>query len=329
MQPIVTTHPPANALLAIDTNDDKVFDKLSGLRVDLKTPAQVFINNQRPLLAGYFNRISLTEINVNWATPNVNATNNTLTMEVTRGSAGTSIERLVIPEGFYKPSELADVIEEQFLELFGEFLEYVPTVLNPYPLLCIYQEKSRSFTFQLSNGVTDLFIFSILSKVKRPIEGLSQVDDDLTEMMGIVPTPQCQDLTFLQGGFASMVYTPYIDIVSNSLTKNQKVADGDSASSFTSSKLARIYLSNEHIEATTEDNIIGVRPFTFRREFSNPKQIQWNNTENIDFVDLTVLDHKGRPIYITPLETRIQSDQMTLVVGNQANIQFTLFVTEV
>lgn len=322
----------ANALLAIDSNDNKVFNTTTGIRFDRNSPGQIYINNQRPLLSGYFTRIALTELNINWSTPNVNKTNNTLTIEVD-SSSGTRGGRLVIPEGFYKPTELAVAIQTQFLAVFGTYLNYVSPGI---PLLVTYNANSRSFSFEAQNGSWNTFQFTIQTKIKQTdmtiyLTPLKQVDDDLTEMLGIVPEQLFLNLfTILNGGFASVMYTPYIDIVSNILTQNQNVSDGDSAKTFTSSKLARVYLSNEKIEATTEDNIPGVRPFTFRREFITPKQIQWNKTENIDFVDLTILDHKGKQIYITEniIINSSPGDPEELTVGNQANIQFTLLVSE-
>jgi len=325
----------ANALLAIDSNDNKVFNTTTGIRFDINSPGQIYINNQRPLLSGYFTRIALTELNINWSTPNVNKTNNTLTIEV-NSSSGTRGGRLVIPEGFYKPTELALAIETQFIAVFGTYINYES---SGTPLLVTYNANSRSFSFeaQISGaGNWFPFEFSIQTKIKQTdmtvyLTPLQQVEDDLTEMLGIVPEqPFLNFFSILNGGFASVMYTPYIDIVSNILTQNQNVSDGDSAKTFTSSKLARVYLSNEKIEATTEDNIPGVRPFTFRREFITPKQIQWNKTENIDFVDLTILDHKGKQIYITEniVIDSAPGDPVELTVGNQANIQFTLLVSE-
>lgn len=339
IQPIdkaITIRQPANALLVVDTNDSKLFSNVTGIRTDTKTPAQVYINNQRPLLNGYFTRVALTEMNINWATPNVNKTNNTLTMEVD-SSSGLRGGRLVIPEGFYKPTELAVAIMEQFIAVFGTYLNYEAP---GNPLFVGYNARSQSFTLESQSGTTgswNNFQFIIKSKVGRLIQApvylnaLPALDDDLTEMMGIVPTQQFESgISTLNGGFASMMYSPYIDVVSNLLTKNQNVSDGDSAITYTSSKLARVYFANEKIEANTEDNIPGVRPFSFRREFITPKQIQWNNTENLDFVDLSVLDHKGRLIYVTPTTVINSSpgDPDEITVGNQANIQFTLLVSE-
>lgn len=330
----VTVRPAANALLAVDSNDSRVFDKTTGVRIDISNPSQIYINKQRPLLTGYLTRLALTEMNINWATPNVNQRNNTLTMAV-QSSSGVRYGRLTIPEGFYKPTELATAIMAQFISVFGTFLNYTAP---GNPLFVSFSTVTSSFTLEAQSssgpGSWDNFTFSILPGIKYMANpptiptALPAVQDDLTEMMGLTPTSETVGTTELivNGGFATMMYTPYIDVVSNLLTKNQNVADGDSAKIYTSSKLARIYFSNESIEARTEDNIPGVRPFVCRREFVTPKQIQWDNTENVDAIDIQVLDHKGRPIYITPSIINVSGSEIT--IGNQANIQFTILVIE-
>jgi hypothetical protein len=151
-----------------------------------------------------------------------------------------------------------------------------------------------------------------------------------------------------------MQYTPFIDIESNFLTKNQSVADNDSSRRGGGpGKLARIYLANEdcvprlisasynasNVLVSSSDNAIGTRPFTFRREFRFPKQIQWNNTENIDVVDLRVLDHRGHILWTGDIRTAMgiitEEDGVPIdptveaFVGNNTTFQFTIQTTEV
>jgi archaellin len=135
-----------------------------------------------------------------------------------------------------------------------------------------------------------------------------------------------------------MCYTPYVDIVSNIMTKNQAVQDNDSTLRNGTAKLARIYLRNENIENCfdtddagniTKCNIIGCRPFSFRREFKTPKVIMWNTTENVDVIDLQVIDRLGFPIYIETVDPRTTVEgQIFAKFGNTANFQFTIQASE-
>jgi hypothetical protein len=175
------------------------------------------------------------------------------------------------------------------------------------------------------------------------------LNDDLTNMLGLTPTTFTQNYyTYVEGGYASMLYTPYFDVISNLLTKNQNVQDSSSGKFTTTAKLARVYLSNESIAQRTvtmtfpggdavftssSDNAIGCCGFySFRREFITPKYIQWNTTENVDVVDLQLVDYRGN---LLPIEqTAVQGEAVPpgetwLLLSNTADFQFTLQVSEV
>lgn len=131
----------------------------------------------------------------------------------------------------------------------------------------------------------------------------------------------------LQGNFAIMSYTPYIDICSTRLTKNQHVYDNSSSTtSPIRSVLTRVYLTPDGtVPRTDEDAIIGVAPFTIHKEFNFPKQIAWEPTEGIDSIDIEVLDSKGRILFSEPLYINSNND---IVTGTSAQFQFTLQVSE-
>lgn len=350
---------PAVALLCVNSADAETYNKTTGARVDDKTPAQIYINYGKPFLFGYMTRLALTEVNINWATPNVNPLNNNLTIQVDNITEdSTQISRITIPVGFYTPSELAEQVQTQFTDVFGDFLNLGAHAVDPIEVTWSNTTSSFYVLVAEPNGTTNVwneFSIRILSSsVFRPAGAtvpvaLPALDYDLTDMMGLTQV-EAGGVSFkaITGGYASMLYTPYIDVVSNILTKNQNVQDGDTYKLASSAKLARIYLTNEEIvgryeklvpvyntsgvitSANYETNIIGCRPFCFKREFQFPKQIQWNSTENVDVMDLSVLDYKGNPVYITPralIDTEEQPD--TLQVGNTADFQFTIQATEV
>jgi hypothetical protein len=173
--------------------------------------------------------------------------------------------------------------------------------------------ENTNFTISISGAATGFFE---IVPYNRVIPGFPVLTDDLTNMMGLTPTalPGLPYYKTYDGGFASMMRTPFIDIVSNLLTKNQNVRDNDSTKAGASSVLARVYLSST--EATPRiititydgagnaidftDNAFGIKETTFRREFQFPKQVQWNTTENIDVIDLRVLDYKSNILSYVP-----------------------------
>ena len=351
---------PSVALLCIDSADGVKVNN-EGYIANDSTPAQININKQTPLMFGYMTRIALTEVNLQWATPNVNARNNTLTFRIADVSgtvpqtipsgmfdpsgnmifipnpAIKSTHRVAIPEFFRTPKNLATILETYLNNLT------ISGVTNNF--FVQHLETSGEFNISISGSLQGKIAISILPPGKQytitstyPANVFTgRVDDDLTYMMGLSPVASLNNyyVDTIRGGFASCQYTPYVDIVSSILTKNQNVHDNDSSIRNGQSKLARIYLSHpgavnqfdiDEDGVINTCNIVGVRPFTLHKEFQTPKVISWNTTENIDIVDLQVLDHRGYPIYIE--NHVIEQTGGTVKLGNTASFQFTLQITE-
>lgn len=352
---------PATALLCVDSADAGKYVDTSGnpqkyitggFRSDTTTPAEIQINKQTPLLFGYMTRLALTEIAMEWSTPNVNERNNTLTIVLTEINAVTTqFCRIRIAESFYLPQELATEVEYWLneLEATADWTVTYNDVENRFKIEVVSSDPSSDYLFSiLPPGVE--YTLDITESPAGITVPTGIVKDDLTYVMGLtvpynyfdpISNPASNPIGTsyaITGGYAPMCYTPYVDIVSNIMTKNQAVQDNDSTLRNGTAKLARIYLRNENIEscfdtddagAITKCNIIGCRPFSFRREFKTPKVIMWNTTENVDIIDLQVVDRLGFPLYIEPL------NKIAGVVfggeaffGNTANFQFTIQATE-
>jgi len=335
---------PAVALLCANSDDAYAFD-ISGYRTDRTTPASLLINNQTPLLFGYMTRISLTEVNMAWATPNVNARNNTLTIGI-KDSAGVDkgIYRVGITESFYTPIELASALEEALedLDISGEKVAWTVTYVayaSVFQIEIGLPSSGTVYYWKIVPGNGNYTIVDTATDISGTSAYTGPVNDDLTYMMGLTPPSDSSVLYYdkITSGFASMQYTPYVDIVSRILTKNQNVRDGDTTTSNGPSKLARIYLSQPgcnnlfDVDAsgnvTGKCNIVGCRPFILNREFNTPKVISWNTTENVDIIDIQVLDRLGFPIYIEPFVINSVPNE-ELILGNTATFQFTIQATE-
>jgi hypothetical protein len=347
----VTTRQPAVALLCVNSADQEQFDPATGLRFNSSTPARIYINNQQPALFGYMTRLALTEVSMEWATPNVNDYNNTLTVGY-YNNAGVQqgVVRISIPNGFYTAPLLGKVVADTLnsnATLTAFFGANTFTVAFG-GLVCGTFVGFAGQTKIANDSSYTIFTTSALGRFallpySKPVAGFPGLRDDLTNMMGLTPTQTANpSYTDLQGGYASLQYTPFVDIVSNLLTKNQNIRDGTSSkANKTSSILARVYLANENFTkrevsityaSTTgaftgsTDNAIGTFPGTLRREFVYPKQIMWNNTENVDVIDIEVLDAKGNPLFYNP--TGVALGANTVQIENTADLFFTLQATE-
>jgi hypothetical protein len=291
-------------------------------------------------------RISLTEINMAWATPNVNQRNNTLTIRIADVSgiaAPGNIKgtyRIALPELFRTPKNIASQVQNA--------LSYLTISGYTNAFVVAHFEQRATFTIGISGNIP-LFASILPPNKLYDIDATATslgdtdvftglVEDDLTYMMGLSPSAEVQNYftKLIVSGYASCQYTPYVDIVSSILTKNQNVRDNDSGLRNGQAKLARVYLSHPGAvnQFDIDDdgvvgncNIVGVRPFTIHKEFETPKVISWNTTENVDIVDLQVVDRLGYPIYV---ESRVVTKSGSQVVlGNTASFQFTIQATEI
>jgi len=342
---------PSVALLCVDSDDQQKFNA-DGFRIDTETPGRIYINKQRPLMFGYMTRLALSEMNIQWDTPNVNKSNNTLTMALYSATDATppvvalqDYIRIELTSAFYSPDELATEIAQE--------LNADPDVIaNGLTFTCSYDDEQCHFSISQTASYPSTRLkgfFQIISgSAQKALTGLDKLSDDLLYCIGMDAINKdslgnaVPYYSRIVGGLAPMLYTPYVDVVSNLLTKNQNVSDGSTSTVYTASKLARIYFSNEAIETRHDDlesgvdvvsvcNIPGTRPCIFRREFKVPKQIQWDSTENVDAIDIQVLDYKGNPIVI---EDQFTTSSNALTNGisvfetSNTSFQFTLQITE-
>jgi hypothetical protein len=337
----------------------------NGYRVDSTNPSRIYINKQRPLMFGYMTRVALTEMNIQWGTPNVNNYNNTLTIGYYNNLGQVQgYVRITIPVGFYTAPRLGRVLASALnanatlTGFFGDNTFSVSVgglVCGSNPLVAGQTKIATDSNFTIKTDTEEEVYFSIIpyNRDRDPLVvpvpyTLSKLQDDLTNMMGLTPARIFPEYySEITGGYASMLYTPYIDVVSNFLTKNQSVKDDDTSKRSTGSLLARVYLANEDFQKreisitynatasgefiASTDNSIGASEGCFRREFKYPKQVQWNSTENIDLIDIEVIDYKGNPLFYLPLANSVGTvpQQIVSTQRNTADLQFTLQITEV
>ncbi len=318
---------PATAILTVDTADRLDFDA-NGYAIAPSAVNNLYINTQQTLIQGYFTRLALTELNMNWNIPNVNARNNTLTLRLYDGLGGEVDVTVSIGEAFYEPDALASLLQ-------GAFQAEIAALPAPYPAnygTIAFQWNISLLRFSINNppGVA----FSIIPRNKGAA-------DDLCNLMGFgaIPSAALPSAAWI-GGYASMQYTPYFDIVSRQLTKKQNVNDNSTSTNTGRNLLARIYLNPEGItnlplfvpDLTTPATLVpimpGCRPFTIRREFEVPKQIFWDTKEFLNVVDLSLLDYKGNILYEVPSALNVAPDNTTFLGTGNTNWQLTFQITE-
>jgi hypothetical protein len=246
--------------------------------------------------------------------------NNTLLLE-TGATPGpgvvTGSYTLQVLSNFYTPNDLSTYIQNELRtdNVFG---------VNTW--ICTWLEQTNQFVINSGNPA---IVFRI-----RPQN--FDTNDDLCNLMGFsYPSTSFAQRVF--GSYASMIYTPYFDVVSTNLTKKQNVRDNSTSFITGQNLLCRVYLvsgpginilRDRTVDTEEADcTIVGCRPFTLYREYNTPKQIYWDTKEFINVIDLTLIDYKGRTLYSQPQAAFQITDNATFS-GDAAQFQLTLQVTE-
>lgn len=270
----VTTRPPSTALLAVDSLDREQFPG-SG------TSANFTINKNQSLFNGFFSRVALNEIVLDWCIPNigVETENNTFAIQLSPGPGSYSV---VLPTGHYTVADVLDsiIIGLNTLAGAGTFrLEdsYGNAWVTGTSIGNVYIATTAGGNFTINN---------------------TALATQLNVAVGTV-------------GNAFPVSCPkllpyyYIDFVSPQLTYNQDLKD-NSTSSVVRDVLYRWVFAHDNVpQALDRYNypiLQGYKEFVTRRYLSFPKQILWNPsmpvgqisfqiyTSNGDLLDPTALD---------------------------------------
>lgn len=338
---------PATALFTVDSND-----RIAGSKVN-----DFLINRQQTLMQGYMTRVALTEINFNWNIPNVNPYNNTLSIMLfpNNNTAIPALYRYVltvdVEKDFYGPTRLANQLTAEFAAAIAALAVTYPTLTNFYEIDVSYFNLDNSF---LVANTKESIPGNPVSKLAIGVVNTPGKTQDLCDLMGFnkPPVPSSTALiagvncaSQIQGSLASMLYTPYFDIVSNELTKKQNISDASTNQLTGRNIIARIYINYDNVIPvpltfkngdTSVPNfdgelaIIGTRPFTISKEFQVPKQIFWDTKEFISLVDLRLIDYKGEVLCEIPSEVLSPGDTGSAFQfgTGKTNWQLTFQITE-
>lgn len=281
----VTTRPPATANFFVDSVDRA----LGGGAGDF-----TIVRNES-LFNGFFNRITVNEVVLDWGVPNISSYWGNDTIEIENLAVGGSTQTITIPQGFYTVLDCLNQIIDQANTAFGG---------DPIPIV---------FSLQLQNG-TLLLIASQdfqINWVSTQIKALArllfippQLNVPITGATGVAPSSP-----FLLG-------TRYVDIVSQQLTYNQELKDNTTAQ-IRRDVLYRWYFAHDNvpleyeeyplvyaavapapaIQLLTKTNIPvlqGYTSFVQRRTPPFPKQIRWSPEQPIGQVSFQMYDDQGR-----------------------------------
>jgi hypothetical protein len=344
--------PTSSALLTIDTRDSYKFTN-GFINTNYQNPYDIQIYKNESIFQGKITRLALQEVNMIYSIPNVNPYNNILYL-----SDGTNEQSVLLTIGFYTPQELAIVIQTKLNDPLNPIFNCNTWVVN-------YITEYATFEITNSGTIAPLPVlpavpFKILPKLGQDkgqikVAGESTVytrTSTLAEMMGfnnvpdaLSPTPSPPIIkTGWKSDVASMLYTTYIDVVSRTLTQNQKVRDV-STNSFTGSNLlARIYIGKNFQVLDTETTVYdptattitaiektndtyNVKPFYINYQPSYVKQVRWNDSIYLSSLNIRLQDDKGNLLYDFERNLQGTSNGIALA-GSNAYVQLNFLISE-
>ena len=244
----------------------------------------------------------------------------------------TAFSYIYIPFGFYTPRELAAILEAVIDadELGTLSSNFTVKYYNNNG-----QEGPGGFEFDVGENDNELtiwfpapqsFIGFDLPVYTRAYNrclrllGMTFNNDDLAQV-GREKQYSSSTIDFL--------YTPYIDIISETLTKFQNIKDTDTSPNKLNSIIARIYLAGgggaQPLTATGTP--LGAIPFTIVQDLNTPKIIRWSPQEAVYNIDFQLRDSYGDLIFVNAVFIP-GGEQPTVVYQYNTEFQMTLLCSE-
>jgi hypothetical protein len=315
----VITRLPATQLLTLNSAD-RFQNSSTGLTNAVVQPWNKFIL-QRPqnLMEAFAIRISVSEVRFPWFVPNINSYNNTIWLYAESSLAGNplTVYPLVVPSGFYT----LKAVVAQLNALIG-----ATNALNP-PTFSVVGSQIVASPGVGSGAQFSFYWFNPSTNATAPSQQTFFTQASLAQTLGFDYEQVSGGTNITQpliGNPTELLYTQYVDIVSEKLNYFSKTKDGSSSSSTNKALICRLYVADEvSIPGQTEP---GQTPFVIHRQFSTPKDIMWNKEAVIDYLDISVIDQFGQLVPL-PVLSGVQSQSQT-PVGSYPNFQITLLASE-
>jgi hypothetical protein len=254
---------PSTANLNINSRD-----RLINNSNTISTAADFTITQQTNILSGYFTRLAIVEMVMNWGIPNISTANGNDELIVTVGSQS---ETVLLNTGFYTVSAVMREIVEQLNDDFD----------NPN-IVFSFTGNPGSKSFECNNAAGNPVLFTISDSILATQLGLTtdqQISDDLIVSPYLIP----KNLF-------------YLDFVSPQLTYQQGLKDA------TTSPINRdvLYRWNFGWDSPSELDPDGYpiqqgyTAFVQRRYLSFPKQIKWTGTQPIGQLSFQLYGSDGQ-----------------------------------
>jgi hypothetical protein len=293
---VMTTRPSSTSLLTIDSEDRFNGDYTISRTVrdgsgPNANPYNFTINKAESLMNGFFTRLAVTEVVMNWAVPNINIKSSSIIVRGYDSLSAPVSYTITIPQGFYTPKELAAALQSAIRSggggnFNGALITYGT---NGFPAFAYAKGASvtTSMWFLPLDYNTAAYPYPSTTKQLFDVLGFTENNTFPVSSNGFGTTSFAQ-------------WCRYVDIVSPQLTYNQPLKDTTSQP-IARDSLCRVYLDqttgafNQNIANLDGDAFTptGCTPFVIYRNFTLPKQISWTPNQPVGQLTFQVFDDTG------------------------------------
>lgn len=336
-QDVVTAREPQTYCLHMDSLDrylpsefrtTATFTNFPNSQTVSKTAGPVLLNsrqsgtdvqiaNRRSLITGYFSRVAMTELQLQFRVPTViTGYNDLITFNYNTGGAGTAAS-ITIPQGYYTYASMATYLQAQFrlIPALAAMTVTPPNVLDAGPLASVI----TGFTFTCNGGASMFFFYAgggsgnqqsqeVVGRAFRML-GFNRACLGFTPEFfeGAQQTAAAVPWASVVGAAPYWLPTDYVDIVSQALTNYKTTKDTNSSLIAPQGLIARVNLAECPVNGVSSTSgvpispaILGFGPFTFYKKWDNPNWSQWSPNQGIDQIDIKLLDMWGNTLFWTP-----------------------------
>jgi hypothetical protein len=264
-------------------------DTLEGLYYNVgEKPCNNFtLQSQGSYIYGYFTKLIVSQIQLQWNIPTVNEDLNDRFYIADYAEAHLPQE-VIIPHGFYYPDELAAILQEiirgstTFNDMEVVFIPrdgFVFTSATAFYFPDTIELQRRLFLTQLER--------SIVLKTYRLL-GLTSANSLMPANPALIQ--QSYD-------YPNFLYTPYIDFYSDTLSNYQNVKDTNTSLQSPKGLITRLYVSGTGQNQTTVSlSALGSAPFVMTSDLNSPKVIRWTPDVTVTSIDFQLRDCYGELI---------------------------------
>ncbi len=309
---VVTSRQPASGYLTLNSRDRYINASPNQQAPALQPWNNFILQRAQSIIPTYARRLAITEVRFPWYIPNIIVdVNNTLSLALDISGGPIEYITVMLDQGFYTPTLLATQINDL---IAGEVAS-----IGDAPSLTWSPFEGR---FTLNRGTNDTPVAILappgttynsnpdpLTPAVPAVSSQYYNSPSLALLIGvpsILVSADPADPEFVAAADEQLapttcLYTDYVDIVSDKLMRFTDARDGGSAEKTKTSLVMRLYLADESSLQNVDDSgnpiVVGTSPFLIHRQFSTPKQVQWDPKSFVADLDLQIFDMFGNPIY--------------------------------